>query len=166
MKFKDMIPWKKTPKAVRETREDHPFFDMQRGMNKLFEDFSNQFFGGLDRDFNWETGLRNINMDISESDNKFTLSAELPGIDPKDVEVNMDGDCLNIRAEKFNEEESKDKAWHRTERTYGSFYRRLQLPPEADTDHVQADFKNGVLKINIPKTSESIERSKRIPVNS
>jgi len=165
MKFKDILPWESGSKEVAKP-EDHPFFSLHKQMNEMFENFEKNF--GLD----WpkmpetDTGLWRVDMDISESDHDYTLEAELPGLKPNDVEIKVEGNMLRITGEKKQEEEKKNKTWRRIERRYGSFQRMLQLPPEADVDRIDADFKDGVLKITVPKTHEAVESAKRIPINA
>ena len=103
-----------------------------------------------------------VAMDIEETDKDFTLKADLPGMGPEDVEISLEGEALVIGGEKHYKEEtqSKDKAWHRRERTWGKFHRVLQLPPEADEANTHADFRKGVLTITIPKRESHVENVK------
>lgn len=123
-------------------------FGLHREIDRLFSEFAQG--AGAD-------GGRNIipNIEISETDKAIEISAEMPGLERKDVEVNIDDDTLTIRGEKKVEESQGDKNVQHSERTYGVFLRVLQLPPGIDPSSVQATMSNGVLKITIPKPAKS-----------
>src|SRR6202042_2687180 len=95
------------------------------------------------------------NIDISETDKAIEISAEMPGLERKDVEISIDDDTLTIRGEKKVEENQKDKNVQLSERSSGVFYRALQLPPGIDPSSVQATMANGILKITIPKPAKA-----------
>jgi HSP20 family protein len=101
--------------------------------------------------------LTNIipSIDVCETDKAIEVSAEMPGLERKDVEISIEDDTLTIRGEKNVEEERKDKNVQLSERSYGVFYRVLQLPPGVDPSNVQATMSNGVLKLTIPKPAKS-----------
>jgi HSP20 family protein len=101
-------------------------------------------------------------IEITESDKEIEISAELPGLERKDVDISLDRNLLTIRAEKKVEAEQKDKNVHMTERSYGVFYRVLELPMAVDPSKVQATMSNGVLKIAIPKPERT--ETKKIEV--
>lgn len=140
---------------------DKPVTSLQREMNRLFDDFFN-------RDFDVESfsgmGEWRPAVDISETDDAVIVKAELPGLDPKDVEVSLSGDVLTIKGEKKEEKEEKTKSFHRVERSYGSFVRSVRLPTAVVTDKVEANFKNGVLSIDLPKAEEAKNKSLKIDV--
>ncbi|MGD8640905.1 MAG: Hsp20/alpha crystallin family protein [Gammaproteobacteria bacterium] len=91
-------------------------------------------------------------LDISENDEQYKIDVEVPGISEKDIKVDIEGDMLTIRGEKQQENKTDKDKYHCIERSYGSFMRTLNLPSNADTDNINAKFKNGVLTININKT--------------
>ncbi len=103
---------------------------------------------------------------MSEDEKAYKISAELPGIDAKDIDVSVSGDTLVLKGEKRQEKEEKDKNYHFSERAYGSFQRSFQLPPSVDRDKVAADFSKGVLTITLPKTAEAQKPQKKIEVKS
>jgi HSP20 family protein len=105
-------------------------------------------------------------IDMSEDEKVYKISAELPGIDAKDIDVSVSGDTLVLKGEKRQEKEEKDKNYHFSERTYGSFQRSFQLPSSVDRDKVAADFSKGVLTITLPKTAEAQKPVKKIAVKS
>lgn len=90
-------------------------------------------------------------MDVSETDKEVIVKAELPGMDPKEIDVSVRGDILTLAGERKQEKEEKGVNFHRVERSYGSFSRSIQLPAEVDTGKVEASYKDGVLRITLPK---------------
>jgi len=93
-------------------------------------------------------------VDITEDDASFKLSAELPGMTEKDIQVSLSGNTLVIKGEKRQEREEKDKGYHLSERIYGEFQRSFLLPESADSEKVDAQFANGVLTVTVPKTAQ------------
>jgi HSP20 family protein len=100
--------------------------------------------------------------DLTETDNEIEVTAELPGLERNDVDISVNDGVLVVRGEKKAETEKKDKNYHIAERTYGSFYRALQLPPGVDPSAIRATMSKGVLKITIPKPTHS--ETKKIEV--
>ena len=123
-------------------------FGLHREIDRLF----NEFAQGMG-----PSGLQNIvpNIEISETDKAIEVSAEMPGLERKDVEISIEDDTLTIRGEKKIEENQKDKNVQLSERSYGVFLRVLQLPAGVDPSSVQATMSNGVLKVTIPKPAKS-----------
>jgi HSP20 family protein len=137
-----------------------PFVALRREMDRLFDDVFRGFDGlpgFAGREFSWPS------LEVSESDNEVTVTAELPGLEEKDVEVLLAEGMLTIRGEKKSETEDKERRF--SERTYGRFERRVALPAEVDEDKVQASFRNGVLTVAMPKSAKAEAHVKRIPVN-
>jgi HSP20 family protein len=93
--------------------------------------------------------------DISESDTEYVVTAELPGIEEKDLEVTLSEGILSVKGEKKHETEEKSETHHRVERRYGSFSRSFRIPDSVDSDKIDATFKDGVLKLSIPKSEEA-----------
>jgi len=102
-------------------------------------------------------------VDIKEEDERFVLKADVPGVDPKDIDVTMDDGVLTIKGERRHESEEDANGYKRVERSYGSFYRRFSLPDTANAEAVSAKGKDGVLEIVIPKQEKAQPR--RISVN-
>lgn len=90
-------------------------------------------------------------VDVKESDTAFTLIADIPGVDPKDIEVHMEKGMLTIKGERESEKKDEKEGYKRVERSYGSFYRRFTMPDTANADKISAKSRNGVLEITIPK---------------
>ena len=103
-------------------------------------------------------------MDVSETDMEIEVTAELPGLEEKDVQINLSDNLLTIRGEKKAEKEQKDKNYRLVERSYGSFERTLELPEGVSPDAIKANIANGVLKVTIPKPAPA--QAKKIEVKS
>jgi HSP20 family protein len=104
-------------------------------------------------------------VDVSETDNEVRVRAELPGLEPEDLDISLDEDRLILKGEKKDEREKNEKGYHLVERSFGSFYRAIQLPTEVDPREVEATFKNGVLKINLAKREEAKRRVTHIEIS-
>lgn len=105
-------------------------------------------------------------IDMSEDDKAYKISAELPGLEAKDVDVSISGNTLVLKGEKRQEKEEKQKNYYFSERAYGSFQRAFELPASIDRDKVSADFAKGILMITLPKTPEAQKQQKKIEVKS
>jgi HSP20 family protein len=105
-------------------------------------------------------------MDVTEDDKAFGVTIELPGMTEKDIAVSLTDRVLTVAGEKKEEKEQKDKDTYRSERRYGSFRRAFELPNDIDANKIEASFKNGVLKIDLPKTKEAQEKVKHIEVKA
>jgi HSP20 family protein len=103
-------------------------------------------------------------LDLSETGEAFVVKAEIPGIDPKEVEVSLQGELLTIKGEKRQEKEEKGEHFHRVERSYGAFARSFRLPAPVDAGKVTATFKNGLLTVKLPKAPGA--RGTTIPVKA
>jgi HSP20 family protein len=164
MAFRDLIPWNRGREVtVRRDEDVHPFVTLHREMNRLFEDTFRGSglapFSGLDR-------LMNVSawphLEVSESDREITIAADLPGLDEKDVQVELANGVLSIRGEKKTETEDKDRLM--SERYYGRFERRIPID-DADPEKVTASFKKGVLTVVMPKTEDARRKVRRIAIN-
>ncbi len=118
---------------------------------------------GLETLHGTETKAWTPAVDISEDEHRYVIRADLPGVDPKDIDVNLESDELTLRGERKEEKEEKGKNWQRTERFHGEFYRRFRLPESADPEHIEAHSDKGVLEIVIPKQPKTQPR--KISVN-
>jgi HSP20 family protein len=103
-------------------------------------------------------------VDITEDDKEYLIKAEVPEVKKEDVKVSVQDDVLTIAGERKFEKEEKDKKYHRVERAYGSFYRSFTLPDDADAQKVVAEFKDGVLKVRLPKTEKAKPKSIEVKV--
>lgn len=103
-------------------------------------------------------------VDIAEDEKQYKITAELPGLDEKGIEVSLAGDSLVIKGEKRQEKEEKDKNYYLSERSYGSFQRSFPLPNGVDQEKIAASFAKGILTITLPKTAEAQKQAKKIEV--
>jgi HSP20 family protein len=140
----------------------HP---QQRGFEQEVKQFFDRFLqpDGDDQS-NVVTSQWQPRVDIKEETKRFVISADIPGVDPKDIEIHMEKGVLTIRGERATETKADDGKFTRVERTHGSFHRRFALPDTADADQISASGRHGVLEIVIPKKPESTPR--RIAINS
>ena len=129
-----------------------PFTTLQREIDRLFDDFT-QGWPAMTR--GWPTMARTPelmpSMDVAETDKEIEITAELPGLEEKDVQVNVADNVLTIKGEKKSEKEEKDKNYRMFERSYGSFSRTLDLPAGINPDSIKASLSNGVLKVTVPR---------------
>ncbi|MBW2269118.1 MAG: Hsp20/alpha crystallin family protein [Deltaproteobacteria bacterium] len=109
-------------------------------------------------------GLLRPNIDISEGKRAYTVQAELPGVEIADLSIEVDGHTLTIRGDKRQEREGDDEGYHCIERSYGSVQRVLSLPDDADIEAIDAKFRNGVLRLRIPRRAASTSSSRNIEI--
>jgi len=136
---------------------------MKKGLTKwdklpVFSSFQNEMNRVLDNFFNRESSYGTDwrpAVDVAETESDIVVKAEIPGIEPKDVDISITGDTLTLKGEKKEEKESTGKCYHRIESSYGSFKRVINLPASVDVDKVKAEGKNGLLEITLPKKEES-----------
>ena len=168
MAVRDLIPWGRNRSSVPSPMTGDPFVTLHREMNRLFDDVFNRFDTTLPalpgRAPGWSGGGW-PSLEIDSRENAIRVSAELPGMEEKDIEVLIDGDILTIRGEKRSEtSETEDQGRRFSERYYGRFERSVTLPFEVEEDKAEASFKNGVLTVTLPRSATAQERAKRIPI--
>lgn len=112
-----------------------------------------------------EGGFLKPKVDVAGSDTEYTITAELPGLEEKDVTVEIKGDSLVIRGEKRKEEKTEGKDYYRVERSYGSFQRVLNIPEDADVDGIKAKYRNGVITVTLPRKAQTALESRRIALS-
>jgi HSP20 family protein len=151
-----------------------PFEHLRQEIDRLFDDFNGgfwrpsfprSFFDGPAgrREQTWPTMPA---VDVSETDKGYEIKAELPGMEEKNIEVKLADGVLTIKGEKQEEKETKEKDYYVQERSFGSFQRTFQVPDNVDTNKIEANFKNGVLTVNLPKTAEAQKPAKKIEVKA
>ena len=158
MAMRDLIPWgrqeSRSPAIFRE-EERNPFLSLRRDIDRLFDDFFSAPLAGLGRSLTaWPS------VEVTERDNELRITAEMPGMSEKDVELLVEEGVLTIRGEKRNEREERGYS----ERFYGRFERRIALPDGVDESGARAEFRDGVLTVTLPRSAEA-ERGRRIPIN-
>lgn len=164
MNMRDLIPWNRgtgaPAPAALPSEPASPFLTLHREVNRLFDDvFSG--FGGLPSLAGRSLGWPNI--ELVETDGALRVSAELPGLDEKDIELLIADGVLTLKGEK--RAETTDAARGYTERSYGHFERSIALPVPVEEDRVEAAFRNGVLTVTLPRAAAAPERRRRIAIN-
>ncbi len=164
----------KTEKSATPTQWA-PFESLRREIDRLFDDFNGGFwrspfrrsafdiapFSG--RQMNWPTVPA---VDFTDAEKAYEVTAELPGMDEKNIEVKVANGVLTIKGEKLDEKEEKRKDYYLRERNFGSFERSFQVPEGVDADKIEASFKKGVLTVTLPKKPEAQKAAKKIDVKA
>lgn len=156
----NLVPWKNKTEGNGGTfRPETSLANFRQEFDELFS----RFLGGPGLGWNWPASF-GPRMDVAETDRDVTVTAELPGVDPKDIDIQVTGNQLTIRGEKKQDREHKSRDYCCTERQFGSFQRSIQLPGIVDPDNVKAAYKDGVLTVTIGKHPQA--QPKRIAVKS
>jgi len=162
---------KGTASALRPWR---PFDSLRREIDQLFDEFDGGVWRPFRRSlFDSEPFRRSEAVfgaipavDVAETDKAYEITAELPGMSDKNVEVKLTGGVLTIKGEKQEEKEEKKKDYYLHERNFGAFQRAFQVPDGVDADKIEASFKNGVLTVTLPKSAETQKSAKKIDVKA
>lgn len=162
MAMRDLIPWGRQSNMPANWREDafDPIANLHRSVNRLFDDLLRDPFSGTG--FAHSLAASWPSLEVNETDNELRVTAEVPGMSEKEIELFVEDGMLTVRGERKNETEDKDRGY--SERYYGRFERRIALPSNVDQEGAKADFRDGVLTVTLPKTAESA-RGRRIPIN-
>lgn len=166
MSLRDLMPWSGS-RSLTSRRESLPpeLSEMEERMDRMFHEFL--------QDVGWspwsnlpEARFYTPRIDISESRGCLNVSAELPGMDEKDVELTLTKDSLTLRGSKSCEivEGAEGREWHRRERSCGAFHRTISLPCEVDTEKAEASFHKGILCVRLPKSNQIIRSEKHISI--
>jgi len=143
-----------------------PFRTFRSQFDRLFEDFFGDYDAPATPGEAAAVPTISPSLDVSETDKAYEIAVELPGVAEKDIDVSVFDGVLAIKGEKRSESEAKEKNYHRVERSYGSFERRLTLPAEADAEKIDAGFANGVLTVTIPKAEGARETVRKVAIKS
>jgi HSP20 family protein len=147
-----LIPWSRSSSS--------PLNRFRNELEEMFDRFTDvSLFGNGDAAKVWQPRV-----DVEETDKEITVKVDLPGVDPKDIEIQVLNGVLTLKGEKKEEKEEKKKNYHRVERFYGAFYREIPLTAAADSDKVVATSAKGVITISVPKKAEL--QPKKITVKS
>ncbi|MCG5480851.1 MAG: Hsp20/alpha crystallin family protein [Ensifer alkalisoli] len=165
MNVRELIPWGRGQTPATYRNEDrNPFLALHREMNRLFDDV----FRGLDTRLPQSAfsgfGGGWPSVEVTDGEKEIKVTAELPGLEEKDVELTLTDDVLTVRGEKRAETEDTEHQF--SERFYGRFERRIPLGYEIDEGRVSANFRNGVLTVTLPKSEQGQSKAKRIAINS
>ena len=157
---RDLTPWTGGRGLTPFGRD--PFTSFRREVDRLFDDFfaptaETRSFGG-------NGGTLVPSVDVRETDQAYKVTAELPGLEQKDVELNLRDNALILSGEKRQETTDNEGGRSYTERTFGRFERVVPLGDEIDADHVEATFKNGVLNVTLPKNPKARDKARRIEI--
>ena len=159
MKVRSMLPTLWGESAA----ERLPFRALQQEVDKLFNDFTTDF--PLAGRWN-KNGSLAMQVDVAETDKTLEVTAELPGVNEKEIDVSLAGDMLTIKAEKKSDREEKTKDYHLVERSYGTFERSMRLPFKADPAKIEAKFDKGVLKLVVQKPADAQTKTQKIEVKA
>ena len=163
MTIRDLVPWSRqedrAPSTYRPDEPRSPLMSFRREIDRLFDDFFQAplLSGDMDRDLRWPQ------LEVSETDHEVRITAELPGLSEKDVELFVEDGMLSLRGEKKSENQDRDRGW--SERFYGRFERRIALPDGVEQENCKANFRDGILTVRMPRSAEA-KRGRRIPINA
>ena len=151
-----------------------PFESLHAEIDRIFDEFGRGRLPSIRRLYDMEPlwnsevsfGTSLPAVDVLEKEKEYQISAELPGIDEKDIEISVADGVLTVKGEKKEQREERDRNYYRTERRYGSFQRAFELPPSVDQGKIEAKFERGVLTLTLPKTAEAQEKPKTIAIKS
>jgi HSP20 family protein len=165
----------KNEKSAAGMPQTWPFGSLRREIDRLFDEFDDGLWRSPFRGSLFDvTPFRRASadltalpaVDVSETDKAYEITAELPGMDEKNVEVKVANGILTIKGEKQDEKEEKQKDYYRRERSFGSFERSFQVPDDVDGDKIEASFKKGVLSVTLPKSAEAEKAAKKIAIKA
>ena len=160
MALKDLVSFGKKEVPVRRD-SDNPLAHFR----EEFYDLLDNFFRSFDlQPFEGRLPAFSPRIDVTDTEKEIKVHAELPGMDEQDIDVSLSRNSLTIKGEKKEEKEDKGKDYYHMERSYGSFSRIIPLPFEVDEASIKASFKKGVLTITLPKTTKTVEETKKISV--
>lgn len=164
MALENFNPMKRKGQLATRREPDNPFFALQHKMNRMFDDFLGEPF-----DLFGTSGGGNMfmpQMNVSETEKEIIVTADVPGVEEKDLDISITKNELTIKGEKKSETEEKNKDFYRIERSYGTFSRTVMLPQGIDESKVNAELKKGVLKLTIPKSAEAVSERKKIQIKT
>lgn len=172
MTLREIVPWKWG--GLRRWEPDEGPFggfrrqmeSMHREMDRMFNEMTNEPARKSFFPQDWGREMLVPEIDETEDDKAFHISIELPGMDEGDVDITLSGRMLTIRGEKKADEKQEGKDFYRRERTYGSFRRILELPGDVDESKIEASFRKGVLRVELPRTEEAQNKIKHIAVKA
>jgi HSP20 family protein len=162
MANRDLAPWSGARAPTVFGRD--PFASFRQQVDRLFDDFlvpgEPRSFAASNQAAVWPS------VDVDENDKAYVVTAELPGIDRKDVELDLRDNLLTLRGEKREERKEENGGRRYVERSFGRFERSIPLAAEIDADKVDANFRDGVLRITLPKNAKAQDKSRRIDIKS
>jgi len=165
MVWNPLMPSNRGTDVRRTTRQDDPFALMRREMDRAFDDFMR---GWATPGAQLPEGVVSPRVNVVEKDKGLEITAELPGVDQRDIDLDLSEGMLTLTAEHKKDREDRDEndRYHVVERAHGTLTRRFTLPFEPDTDKVEASFDNGVLKVWVPRSPEAEKHTRKIEIKS
>ncbi len=169
------IPVEAEDRGAATKAESSLFEGLRREIDRLFDDFNPASWrlptraASYGLDFKWPgQGTWKVApaMDLIEKNGAYEITAELPGVDEKDVELKLSNGTLTIKGQKVEEKQERDKEYYLSERRYGAFQRSFRLPEGVDTDKIDATFAKGVLTVTLPKTPDAQKSEKKISIKA
>jgi HSP20 family protein len=157
---------KKEERDMAIVHRNDPFRDLLALQDQLFRTFDSAYRGSGREDEQSMVATWSPLVDVFEDTEGITLKAELPEVDSKDVEIQVEGNTLTLKGERKLENEEKRDGYHRIERTYGAFSRTFTLPNTVDAEHITAESKDGVLRVFLPKKPETKPRQIKVAVSA
>lgn len=158
----NLIPWRNKSRALATREPQHPLATFRDEVEQMFEQMRRDPWSLAN--FGERAGVLSPQLEMSETDSDVTVRAELPGLKPEDFELNVTGNTLRLTGEKRSEHREKHRGTVYSECAYGTFERTLRLPADVDAEHVDAQYKDGVLTVTIPKRADA--RPKKIAVRN
>jgi len=160
----NLIPWR--DKSAREpSRASSALATLRADMDRLFDAFVREPFGALEWPFH-DSGTWSPAVDVAESDTEYTIRAELPGLDPNDLDISVTENELVLSGEKKETTERHEKGYYHTESRYGSFRRSIPLPGAIDSTKVDAEYTDGVLTVHLTKSPENAPKRIEVKVKA
>ena len=166
------VPVTTDKQPVTAAQAWQPIETLRNEVDRLFDNFGRGFWSlpfrsPADLEPMWPSRVTaQFAADVAESDTAYEITAELPGMDEKNIEVKVVNGGLTIKGEKKDEKEEKKKGYYVSERRYGSFERFFRMPDGVDTDKIEANFKKGVLTVTLPKKAEAQQPAKKIDIKA
>lgn len=151
---------------VRRGQAMGPYRAMRDMMNSMMEDFFSEWPLMRVRPFEWRMQEFSPSIDVIDEEREIRVQAEVPGMNPEDLDVTITRDAVIVKGEKKSEREEERQGLCYSERTFGSFERVIPLPADVQTDKIEARFRNGVLDIVMPKSEQSLKESRKIQIRS
>ena len=140
-------------------RQDNPLNLLHREVSRFFDDWAHDWGGSEPSSGTWS-----LRMDVAETDDAITVKADIPGVDPKAVDITVDDGVLSLKGERTSETEDHGENYHRSERFHGTFSRSVKLPSTVDLENILAEAKDGVLTITLAKKAEAKPRQVEVNV--
>lgn len=162
----DQVARKEEQLPSRRGQATNPYRAMRETMNSVMEDFLSDWPLMRVRPFEWRMQEFSPSIDIIDEEKNIRIEAEVPGMNPEDIDITVTRDSIIVKGEKKSESEEERQGVRYSERSFGSFQRVIPMPADIETDRIEARFKNGVLDIILPRSEQSLQQSRKIQIKS